>query len=288
MITSRSMLAAGNQFVNSDKVLLWENTRKEIREALESGRLKAAIVPTGATEQHNEHLALATDFAMATLIAQQAALKLYPQVIVSVPCPVGYSPYHMARKGNLTLRKETLKAYVFDLVESLSANGIGTILIVNGHSGNDGPLRESLPEWRERLGGINLDATSYWTGISAEDMKRHVVSGAGVGHASEFETSVIMAAFPERVRSFTMEEYDRAGLDYDSNLSPKALAIMERHYGKGGWPRRGYSENDADRKRQEDALLAKEEKGQALIGLATQYVSGKMQEMIDASEKGKP
>ena len=60
-------------------------------------------------------------------------MQLYPQVTVAPPCPVGYSPYHMARKGTLTLRKETLRAYIFDVAESLKTHGIRTILVVNGH-----------------------------------------------------------------------------------------------------------------------------------------------------------
>jgi len=64
---------AGPTYVNPRKVLLWESTRKEFREALEGGMLKAIIVPTGSTEQHNEHLAMINDTASVTLIAQQAA-----------------------------------------------------------------------------------------------------------------------------------------------------------------------------------------------------------------------
>ena len=93
------------RYVNPKRVLLWESTRKEIREALDGGRLKAAILPTGSTEQHNEHLAMICDTACATLISQRAALELYPQVTVATPCPIGYSPYHMERPGTLWIRK---------------------------------------------------------------------------------------------------------------------------------------------------------------------------------------
>ena len=66
-------------YINPRKVLLYESTRKEFREAIEGGALKAVIVPTGSTEQHNEHLAMINDTASVTLIAQQAALLLYPK-----------------------------------------------------------------------------------------------------------------------------------------------------------------------------------------------------------------
>jgi len=90
-LPSSHLARASDRYVDPRKVLLWESTRKEIREALEGGRLKAAVLPTGSTEQHNEHLAMIQDTASALLVAQQAALQLYPQVIVADPVPVGIS-----------------------------------------------------------------------------------------------------------------------------------------------------------------------------------------------------
>src|SRR6266404_8661818 len=152
---------AGNSYVNSRKVLLWESTRKEFRELLEGGSLKAVIVPTGSTEQHNEHLAMINDTASVTLIAQQAALLLYPAVMVATPVPIGISPHWMDRKGTLSLRKETFLAVVFEICESLKTHGVKNILILNGHGGNVAPLRESVPEFARKL-GIRVEMNSYW------------------------------------------------------------------------------------------------------------------------------
>ena len=158
-LPSSSLARVNDHYIDPRKVLLWESTRKEIREALESGRLQAAIVPTGSTEQHNEHLAMIQDTASAVLIAQEAALQLYPQAIVSTPVPVGISPHWMERKGTLTLRPETFLAMVFDICDSLRTHGIRTIFIVNGHGGNDQPLKSHLAEFRAKL-GVNIDACS--------------------------------------------------------------------------------------------------------------------------------
>ena len=295
------MTNAKSQYVNPSRVMLGECTRKEIREALQSGNLKAAIIPIGATEQHNEHLSLDLDIVLSTFISQQAALQLYPQVTVAPPCPVGYSPYHMARKGTLTLRKETLQAYIFDVVESLKTHGIRTILVVNGHGGNHGLLRDVLPAWRQDL-GITLDEDSYWMGLTDEDREtilqgyRDLKAGkldtvarqTALNHASEDETSVMLAAFPQRVRTFTMEAYDAAGLDYAHNLSPEVEAYLEP-FSKEGWPQGGPNpENPRDRARQENALLASVEKGEALISIHTQFIADKLQQMIAATEKGHP
>ena len=280
-VPSSPLVAAGDHPIRPQRVLLWENTRKEVREALAKGDLKAAIVPTGSTEQHNEHLALICDIACSTMVAQQAALQLYPKVTVSTPCPVGYSPYHMARKGTLTVRKETFRAYVFDVIKSLLAHGIRTILVVNGHGGNHSVLQDALPGWRKEL-GITLDAVSYWNGYTDEDYEKYLDSGARTSHAAEFETSLLMAAFPDRVRPFTMEEYDQADLKYESesDLSPEVLEFLK--------PFKIAGANSADRTRQEQARLATVTKGEALIAIATRFVAGRIEAMMAATEKDAP
>ena len=115
-----------------------------------------------------------------------------------------------------------------------------------------------------------------------------VARQTALNHASEDETSVMLAACPQRVRAFTMEEYDAAGLDYAHNLSPEVGAYLEP-FSKEGWPQGGPNpENPRDRARQENALLASREKGEALIAIHTQFIADKLQQMIAATEKGHP
>jgi creatinine amidohydrolase/Fe(II)-dependent formamide hydrolase-like protein len=256
---------ADARYVNPRKVLVWESTRREIREGLEGGRLKAAIVPTGSTEQHNEHLAMIQDTASAVLVAQQAALRLYPQVIVSTPVPVGISPYWMERQGTLTLRPETFLAFVFDLCDSLRTHGFKTIFIVNGHGGNDKPLKTQLAEWRRKL-GVNLDACSYWEAYTAspaakEETAKYMQTGLEKvpGHSGEFETSFALAAFPQRVH--------REGVDYEK----LKLQLKDPQDAKD------------DRSFYYDSLLASSEKGEALIRIAVDWVAAKVESMIAQS-----
>src|SRR5215472_388834 len=164
---------AGNTYVNPRKVLLWESTRKEFREALEGGVLKAMIVPTASTEQHNEHLAMINDTASVTLVAQQAALLVYPQVTLATPVSIGISPHWMDRKGTLSLKKETFLAVVFEICESLRTHGVERILVLNGHGGNVGPLRESVPEFARKL-GIRVETNSYWDAYTPDIIKRYM------------------------------------------------------------------------------------------------------------------
>ena len=258
-----NLVRVSDGYIDPRRVLLWESTRREIREALEAGRLKAAIVPTGSTEQHNEHLAMIQDTASAVLVAQQAAIAWWPQVTVATPVAVGISPYWMERQGTLTLRPETFLAMVYDICDSLRQHGLKTIFIVNGHGGNDKPLKEHMAEFRAKL-GVNIDACSYWDafaeGANREEARKYMESGLEniPGHSSEFETSFALAAFPERIH--------RDGVDYEKvklNLKDPKDAADDRRY---------YS----------DSLKARAEKGEALIRIAVDWVAARLRSLMQS------
>ncbi len=249
--------AAGASFINPRKVLLWESTRKEFRERLEGGLLQAMIVPTGSTEQHNEHLAMIHDTASVTLVAQQAALQLWPQVMVATPVPVGISPHWMDRKGALSLKTETFLAVVFEICESLAQHGVKRILILNGHGGNVRPLKQSAPEWREKL-GIVLEASSYWDAYSRDIVKKYMESGVAPGHAAEFETSFALAAFPERLHWDDVNwERDKAKFGIRDPASAKQEETFAR-----------------------EAKLASAAKGEAMISIAVDWVAGRLRSLL--------
>jgi len=65
---------------------------------VEGGSLKALIVPTGSTEQHNEHLAMINDTASVTLIAAN----------VGLPDPAGVDVVRVGTTAEL--REATLKS----------------------------------------------------------------------------------------------------------------------------------------------------------------------------------
>lgn len=236
-------------------VLLWENQRRYIREAIDAGTLKGAIIPTGSTEQHNEHLAMYHDTQSAVYVSRLAAEKLFPQVIVTTPLAIGVSEHWMEHKGTLTLRPEVFGEVLYDIADSMRRHGIHNILIVNGHAGNTAPVMERLDSFRDKL-GINLAYHSYWEAYSEELVQEQMESGVCPGHAAEFETAFALAAFAENV--------DWNGVDYDSakltiSDSGQATADLEYHH---------------------QAKLATAEKGQAMIDVAVAWVAERMQAML--------
>jgi len=248
---------AGAGYVHPRKVRLWESTRKEFREAVEGGSLKAMIVPTGSTEQHNEHLAMINDTASVTLIAEKAAMALYPKVMVATPVPVGVSPHWMDRKGTLTLTKETFLAVVYEICDSLRVHGVKTIFVLNGHGGNVAPLRQAVPGFARKL-GIRIETGSYWNAYTPEITKKYMASGKAPGHAGEFETSFAMAAFPEYVR---WEGVDYARVKGRLGIKDPQSAVQDEEFAR-------------------DARLAATWKGEAMIGIAVQWTAERLRAMI--------
>ena len=182
------------------EVILDKFTRKEVRESLEAGRIKAAIIPVGSTEQHLEHLPLCHDLASCTYVAQEVALKLYPQVVVAVPMNIGISEHHMMHKGTLSAKPGSLLAVLYDTCESLIRHGIENILILNGHGGNVAPINASINQFRRRFPDVNLHCHSYWDFTPRDLADKIMVTKSVPGHAQEYETAFALAIFPDTVR----------------------------------------------------------------------------------------
>ena len=198
------------------EVRLAKLTRGEFRQALDEGKFRAAIVPTGSNEQHLEHLAMEHDIVSASYVATEAAKKLFPQAVVSVPMAIGISEHHMEHKGTISAKPGPWLSVLFDAVESLTRHGIKKILILNGHGGNSRPMEGILPQWDLYFGAMDPDIDiqfhSYWD-LSREAAEKQCKGGVP-GHAQEYETAFALALFPENVRAEAMQDQeDRSPLD---------------------------------------------------------------------------
>jgi len=185
--------------MSDERVFIGDLTRKEFRERMNAGTIKAAIVPTAATEQHNEHLHMIHDTLHASYMAEHAAKRLNPKVVVATPVSIGVSEHWMEHIGTLTVRPEIFCEYVFDVCHSLVRAGITNILILNGHGGNVKPLMRRIDEYRDKL-NINLRFQSYWDVYDHEFVQEYMEKGHLPGHADEYETSTMLYLDPNRVQ----------------------------------------------------------------------------------------
>jgi len=182
-------------------VLFGDLTRKELAECISSGTVKGAIVPVGACEQHQDHLAMINDAECVTEIARRVALSLYPQILVTPTVSMSVSEHHMERGGALTIRPEVLIEYVHDVCRSLKRLGVPNVMVLNGHGGNKRQnLERVVPESIKKLDELGVTYLTYWHAFPKSFFEEHLESDRSAGHAGEFETSLGLVLFPKHIR----------------------------------------------------------------------------------------
>ena len=158
------------------------------------------LLPIGAVEQHGEHMPVGTDTMLAEALCLAAAGRR-PGTLVLPPPWYGYSPHHMRFAGSITLGAETLLAVVGDVVGSVVRHGFRRLVIVNGHGGNAslvGVMAATLGE--RHYGAARIAGVTYFQLAAAAIAGRRRSGAGGMGHACEFETSLMLHVAPELVR----------------------------------------------------------------------------------------
>jgi len=161
---------------------------------LERWRVRMAILPVGATEQHSSHLPLATDSLITEAVASRVAGKLKACCLPLLP----YSISHMHRgsRGTVWLRNSTLTAVIRDIAGSLRGEGFSQIVLLNGHGGNFilVPIVQDLNFDFPDLLTLSLN---IWEPINGSGLFPKPLS---MVHGDEFETSCILYLRAETVR----------------------------------------------------------------------------------------
>jgi creatinine amidohydrolase len=172
---------------------------------------KIVLLPLGAIEQHGPHLAVATDTDIVSLVARAAEEKMSGMVMLCPTLTFGSSHHHLSFGGTISLSPALYTQVIVELVSSLLQNGFRRVVLLNGHGGNITPVKQALA----MLSGSydtylqpNIVLATYW------ELAGNIFAGAApmespaLSHACEYETSLMLHLFPEKVH---MERAVRAG-----------------------------------------------------------------------------
>ena len=160
------------------------------------------LLNIAAVEQHGPHLPLDVDCRIGRHFCDCVDEAMGDSVLVLPQIKVCCSRHHMEFAGTLTVTHETMLAYLKDLIGCVRAHGFRNVLVLNSHGGNQAIGRVAVeaigPEFSAEGGRIAF--TSWWDVALSALMEVNDSGRFGVGHACEFETSLMQLIAPDEVR----------------------------------------------------------------------------------------
>ncbi len=170
--------------------ILSETNWKTVRET----EYQLAVLPWGATEPHNFHLPYGTDTFEVEAVAAEAARLAWeggtrPLVLPAVP--FGANAQQVDIPHTLNLNPSTQAYVLADLVESLEAQGITKLVLLNGHGGNE--FRGIIRELQART-DVFLCLLNWYGALDTREFFQHPGD-----HAGMMETSLMLHLHPELV-----------------------------------------------------------------------------------------
>jgi creatinine amidohydrolase len=220
------------------------------------------VYPMAALEQHGRHLPLFTDSYLLGEIVRRVTEQLAERVLFAPLTWLGNSHHHLDFAGTLSAEPRHYLDALHGLVEALLGHGFRRFVFLNGHGGNDVPGRQAIFEVRQRhrnRDGLLVLFATYWnlgvgpvTGVTQQEM----------GHACEWETSMMLRIAPQLVGDFT----EAPPIEPGRSFLPAARAWTTRERsasGHIGWPH-----------------LATAEKGELLLERFASEVSGFLERVI--------
>lgn len=180
---------------SEEKVKLENLTQPEVK----AYNPRVVILPIGSTEPHARHLPYRTDTLTTDILAARVAAKanaMGARVLVLPTMPYSVNTNQVPNPYAQSIRPPTLIQFVKDVIDTLEQQGIRKVVILNGHGGNTttlgAALRELFASNRKVFVAMVETSTPY------TDIVSKVIETKG-DHASEEETAVALALFPDLV-----------------------------------------------------------------------------------------
>lgn len=163
-------------------------------------RSGAVVLPIGSLEQHGPHLSIDTDLHLAERFLALALERLPAAVpLWRLPLlPVSKSNEHVGFPGSFWLSGPTLIAVLTDIARSTAASGFRRLVLWTCHGGNRALLEVVARDIRAATGLMVFSV--FPPALAADPIPMAAADRRFDLHAGDWETSVMMALSPERVR----------------------------------------------------------------------------------------
>jgi len=196
------------------------------------------IVPIAAIEQHGHHLPIFTDSMLLGEIVRRVELAMSDRILVAPLMWYGNSHHHLDFAGTLSCPPRVYLDLLVGLVDNLITHGFKRILMLNGHGGNDVPGKQAMFEVRQNHRHRNdllLLFTTYWSLGTRPWEQMPEIQQREMGHACEWETSMILRINPSLVGDYQSAEVIPPGNPFTP--ASRAWITKDRsRIGHIGWP----------------------------------------------------
>ncbi|NKX43812.1 creatininase family protein [Roseibacterium sp. KMU-115] len=166
-----------------------------------------AVLPIAAIEQHGPHLPVGVDSLLAEAMVARVVAAL-PADLPATFLPVQQvckSNEHIEFPGTLTLTWETAIKVWLEIGQSVARAGLRKMVIVTSHGGNVAPMEIVARELRQTL--RMAVATTAWTRLGGARVYNYPEGPMVDIHGGLSETSMMLAARPDLVRSELAEDF---------------------------------------------------------------------------------
>jgi creatinine amidohydrolase len=185
------------------------------------------IVPIAALEQHGKHLPLFTDSFLLGEIIRRVGAQLGERALFAPLLWLGNSHHHLEFRGTLSAEPRLYIDLLNGLADDFLQHGFRRVVFVNGHGGNDVPGRQSIFELRQRhrkRDDVLFLLATYWSlGARPSEADASFVQQS-MGHACEWETSMMLCLAPDLVGDFK----NAPPVDFGKSFEPAARGWITR------------------------------------------------------------
>ena len=174
------------------------------------------VFPIAALEQHGRHLPVFTDCLLLGEIIRRAAIALADRVLFAPLLWLGNSHHHLDFPGTLSAPPRTYLDLLCGLMDNFIQHGFHRLVFVNGHGGNEVPSQQAVFELRQKYRhrqDLLLLTVTYWRLGQPAQAPAQWFQQQQMGHACEWETSMMLRLAPDRVgdlKSLPTVEFGRA------------------------------------------------------------------------------
>jgi creatinine amidohydrolase len=163
------------------------------------------IIPVAALEQHGHHMPLFTDSLLLGEVLRRTDTEIGSRILQAPLMWLGNSHHHMDQPGTLSADPRVYLDLLSGLADNFIQHGFRRIVFLNGHGGNDVPGRQAVFELRQkyrRQNDLLLLFGTYWLLGDQPPASIDGLVQAQMGHAGEWETSMMLAAHEHLVGDY--------------------------------------------------------------------------------------